>query len=118
MGAAMSCAIHTMLPRGVGYTTLEIKVAYHRALTAQTGLRVSELIGRSIDGLVMVLLGGAVVLLFVVGVSLAAVGGMYAIEGEYRLTADDATTAITSFSSSFLSSWYSQSTATTRSLAE
>src|SRR4029077_2997940 len=34
---AMGCAIHSMLPHGVGYTTLEIKVNFVRALTADTG---------------------------------------------------------------------------------
>ena len=37
LDTAMGCAIHSMLPRGSGYTTLEIKVNYVRALTAATG---------------------------------------------------------------------------------
>jgi uncharacterized protein (TIGR00369 family) len=37
LDSAMSCAIQTMLARGVGYTTLEIKVNFVRALTATTG---------------------------------------------------------------------------------
>lgn len=35
--SAMGCAIHTTLPAGVGYTTLEIKVNYVRPITLQTG---------------------------------------------------------------------------------
>jgi uncharacterized protein (TIGR00369 family) len=37
LDSAMGCAVHTMLPPGAGYTTLEIKVNYVRALTAETG---------------------------------------------------------------------------------
>jgi uncharacterized protein (TIGR00369 family) len=37
LDSAMSCAIHSMLPPGVGYTTLEIKVNFVRAITAATG---------------------------------------------------------------------------------
>ena len=33
----MGVAIHSMLPLGVGYTTLEIKVNFVRALTVATG---------------------------------------------------------------------------------
>jgi uncharacterized protein (TIGR00369 family) len=36
LDSAMGCAVHTMLPAGVGYTTLEIKVNYVRALTSET----------------------------------------------------------------------------------
>ncbi|HEY8588715.1 MAG TPA: PaaI family thioesterase [Naasia sp.] len=32
------CAGHTLLPAGVGYTSLEIKVSYLRPVTADTGL--------------------------------------------------------------------------------
>ncbi len=35
--SAMACAVHSTLPAGVGYTTLEIKVNYVRALTLKTG---------------------------------------------------------------------------------
>ncbi|HEX8000542.1 MAG TPA: PaaI family thioesterase [Pyrinomonadaceae bacterium] len=38
LDSAMGCAVHTMLPAGAGYTTLEIKVNYVRALTAETGI--------------------------------------------------------------------------------
>jgi uncharacterized protein (TIGR00369 family) len=37
LDSAMGCAIHSMLPAGAGYTTLEIKVNYIRAMTADTG---------------------------------------------------------------------------------
>ena len=35
--SAMGCAVHSTLPAGTGYTTLEIKVNLVRALTAATG---------------------------------------------------------------------------------
>lgn len=37
LDSAMGCAVHTTLPAGVGYTTLEIKVNYVRAMTKETG---------------------------------------------------------------------------------
>src|SRR5215207_7868502 len=37
LDSAMGCAVHSVLPAGAGYTTLEIKVNYIRALTAETG---------------------------------------------------------------------------------
>lgn len=37
LDSAMSCAVHTTLAAGVGYTTAEIKVNYVRAITAATG---------------------------------------------------------------------------------
>ncbi len=37
LDSAMGCAVHTTLPAGAGYTTLEIKVNYVRAMTAETG---------------------------------------------------------------------------------
>ncbi len=37
LDSAMGCAVHSTLPAGAGYTTLEIKVNYVRALTAETG---------------------------------------------------------------------------------
>jgi uncharacterized protein (TIGR00369 family) len=36
LDSAMGCAVHSMLPAGVGYTTLEIKVNYVRPLTSET----------------------------------------------------------------------------------
>ena len=37
LDSAMSCAVHTTLPAGTGYTTLELKVNFVGALTAATG---------------------------------------------------------------------------------
>lgn len=37
LDSAMSCAVHATLPAGVGYSTLEIKVNFVRAVTAETG---------------------------------------------------------------------------------
>jgi uncharacterized protein (TIGR00369 family) len=37
LDSAMGCAIHSTLPAGAGYTTLEIKVNYVRPLTAEMG---------------------------------------------------------------------------------
>ena len=37
LDSALSCAVHTTLPAGTGYTTLEIKVNFVRQLTVDTG---------------------------------------------------------------------------------
>jgi uncharacterized protein (TIGR00369 family) len=37
LDSCVGCAVHTMLPAGVGYTTLELKVNYIRAMTDRTG---------------------------------------------------------------------------------
>jgi uncharacterized protein (TIGR00369 family) len=37
LDSAVGCAVHTRLPAGQAYTTLELKVAYHRALTKESG---------------------------------------------------------------------------------
>jgi uncharacterized protein (TIGR00369 family) len=37
LDSCLGCAIHSMLPAGKGYTTLELKVNYIRPLTDQTG---------------------------------------------------------------------------------
>jgi uncharacterized protein (TIGR00369 family) len=37
LDSAMGCAVHSMLPTGSGYTTLELKVNFIRAITAETG---------------------------------------------------------------------------------
>ena len=37
LDSVLGCAIHTLLPVGRGYTTLEIKVNYLRGLTCETG---------------------------------------------------------------------------------
>lgn len=38
LDTAMGCAVHTTLPAGVRYTTLEIKINYVRPLTGETGV--------------------------------------------------------------------------------
>ncbi|QOT75319.1 PaaI family thioesterase [Cupriavidus basilensis] len=37
LDSCVGCAVHTMLPAGKGYTTLELKVNYVRPLTVKTG---------------------------------------------------------------------------------
>ncbi len=37
MDSACGCAVHSKLSPTQAYTTLELKIAYHRPLTAQTG---------------------------------------------------------------------------------
>jgi uncharacterized protein (TIGR00369 family) len=37
LDSAMGCAVHTTLKAGIGFTTLEIKVNYVRAMTEKTG---------------------------------------------------------------------------------
>jgi uncharacterized protein (TIGR00369 family) len=37
LDSAVGCAVHSLLKAGQGYTTLELKVAYHRAMTKDTG---------------------------------------------------------------------------------
>ena len=37
LDSALGCAVHSKLKAGQGYTTLELKVAYHRAMTKATG---------------------------------------------------------------------------------
>jgi uncharacterized protein (TIGR00369 family) len=37
LDSCMGCAVHTTLPKGIGYTTLEFKVSLIRALTKDTG---------------------------------------------------------------------------------
>ena len=44
--SAMGCAIHTELPAGVGYTTVELKVSFLRPITTGTGRLLCE--GRTI----------------------------------------------------------------------
>ena len=38
LDTAMACSIHSCLPAGVGYTTLEIKINYVRPLTSNVGI--------------------------------------------------------------------------------
>ena len=40
--SAMGCAVHTGLPGGVGYTTVELKVNFLRPITAATGRLLCE----------------------------------------------------------------------------
>jgi uncharacterized protein (TIGR00369 family) len=40
--SAMGCAVHTMLPAGVGYTTVELKVSFLRPITLKTGRLLCE----------------------------------------------------------------------------
>ncbi len=37
LDSACGCAVHSSLGAGQGYTTLELKIAYHRALTEASG---------------------------------------------------------------------------------
>ena len=37
LDTVMGCAVHSRMPAGQRYTTLEIKVVFHRALTAASG---------------------------------------------------------------------------------
>ena len=37
LDTVMGCAVHTVLPAGVGYSTLDISVRYLRAITTDTG---------------------------------------------------------------------------------
>lgn len=37
LDSCLGCAVHSKLKAGQGYTTLELKVAYHRAMTTATG---------------------------------------------------------------------------------
>ena len=62
LDSCMGCAVHTTLGAGEGYTTLEIKVNYVKALTARTGpvraegrltsrgRRIATAEGRLVDG--------------------------------------------------------------------
>jgi uncharacterized protein (TIGR00369 family) len=38
LDSAMGCAVHTLLDAGVGYTTIEVKTNFVRAITAETGV--------------------------------------------------------------------------------
>jgi uncharacterized protein (TIGR00369 family) len=42
LDSAMGCAVHTTLPAGTAYTTLEVKVNFARAITGDTGRVVCE----------------------------------------------------------------------------
>ena len=38
LDSAMGCAVQSMLPAGTGYTTIELKTNYLRAMTSRTGI--------------------------------------------------------------------------------
>jgi uncharacterized protein (TIGR00369 family) len=38
LDSCMGCAVHSTLPAGMGYTTLELKISYIRPITADTGM--------------------------------------------------------------------------------
>jgi uncharacterized protein (TIGR00369 family) len=42
LDSAMGCAVHSTLPAGTGYTTLEFKVNFARAITGDTGRVICE----------------------------------------------------------------------------
>ncbi|MGP9021029.1 PaaI family thioesterase [Streptomyces sp. BR1] len=42
LDSVMGCAVHTMLPAGVGYTTLELKVNYIRPVALDAGRLTAE----------------------------------------------------------------------------
>ena len=42
LDSACGCAVHSSLTATQAYTTLELKVAYHRAITSETGLLRAE----------------------------------------------------------------------------
>jgi uncharacterized protein (TIGR00369 family) len=42
LDSACGCAVHSRLTATQGYTTLELKVAYHKAITRDTGLVYAE----------------------------------------------------------------------------
>src|SRR6202051_4552836 len=42
LDSACGCAVHSRLTASQGYTTLELKVAYHKAVTKDTGLLRAE----------------------------------------------------------------------------
>jgi len=42
LDSAVGCAVHSRLKPGQGYTTLELKIAYHRALTKESGPVLAE----------------------------------------------------------------------------
>lgn len=42
LDSCMGCAVHTTMPRAAGYTTLEIKINYIRAIAAASGMLRAE----------------------------------------------------------------------------
>jgi uncharacterized protein (TIGR00369 family) len=47
LDSAMGLAVHSMLPKGAGYTTLEFKISFIRGMTKDTGVVRSE--GRTLN---------------------------------------------------------------------
>jgi uncharacterized protein (TIGR00369 family) len=47
LDSAMGLAVHSMLPKGTGYTTLEFKISFIRGMTKDTGVVRSE--GRTLN---------------------------------------------------------------------
>ena len=47
LDSAMGLAVHSMLPKGTGYTTLEFKISFIRGMTQDTGVVRSE--GRTLN---------------------------------------------------------------------
>src|SRR5262245_8189795 len=49
LDSCMGCCVHTTLPKGMGYTTLEFKVSLLRPITSETGLVRAEgkIVGRA-----------------------------------------------------------------------
>ena len=42
LDSCMGCAIHSLLPAGVGYTTSDVQIRYSRGMTAETGRVLAE----------------------------------------------------------------------------
>lgn len=42
LDSALGCCVHSTLPAGVGYTTLEFKVSFIKAVTKETGRLIAE----------------------------------------------------------------------------
>ena len=42
LDSCMGCAIHSLLPAGVGYTTSDLQIRYSRGMTVQTGRVLAE----------------------------------------------------------------------------
>jgi uncharacterized protein (TIGR00369 family) len=78
LDSALGCAVHSRLTAQQAYTTLELKVAFHKALTAQSGLVRAE--GRVIS------MGRRVA--FVEGTLTDATGKLYATGSSTLLVMD------------------------------
>ena len=48
LDSVVTCAVHSTLPQGCGYSTLEIKVSYVRVVTSQSGAVLAE--GKVVHG--------------------------------------------------------------------